>query len=152
MLITWALAPNTTHYGLSQHFHGWESQSSGTRGDLMISAGLLGKLLLSFHYNNIDPSGNIIQSVSPWLSLTLLLGKTIFILSEKEVLRTDWWFSCLSMYACGQVEVPGTKVFLKSCQEPSLLLPANIGFFHAGQSTTHVLKPFPGLSVFLCWL
>ena len=45
------------------------------------------KLLLSFHYNNIDPSGNIIWCVSPWLSPPLLLGKTIFILGEKEVWR-----------------------------------------------------------------
>lgn len=53
----------------------------------MISPEILGKLSLSFHYNNTDPSGNIIQCVSPWLSPPLLLGKTIFILGEKGVWR-----------------------------------------------------------------
>lgn len=118
----------------------------------MISPGILGQLLLSFHYNNIDPSGNIIQSVSLWLSLPLLLGKTVFIRGEKEV----WGQingSCVvpHVHVVNQVKVPGTMVSLKSCHKLPLLLPPNNWFLYAGWSRIHVLKPLPGLSVFLCW-
>lgn len=49
------------------------------------------------------------------------------------------------------MEISGTVASLKSCHESFLLLPPNTWSLHAGWSTIHVLKPLPGLSVFLCW-